>query len=79
MHLDRAHAHEEGLRDLLVREPVRCQLDDTTLGLGQLARRLRTAPAYPGLLSSRLLGPAGRAQLVELARRLVERPAGGAS
>ena len=73
VHLDRADGDEEALRDLLVRQPFGCELRDALLRGGQLAARLRPPAADAVVLGARLTRPAGRAQLVELGRRCVER------
>ena len=78
MPLDRVHGDEQLLRDPFVRQPLRRELDHAALGRRQLALRLGPPGADPPELGARLLGPARRAELVERAARLLERPSSGA-
>ena len=73
--LDRAHAHEELGSDLLVRPPLRCELGDSPLRLGQLVGG-RRATADPSELCPCLLGPEAGSELLEDGERSLERLAG---
>src|SRR5580765_7909609 len=78
VHLDRVDGDEQRLRDLLVREAVRGELDDALLCGRELAWRLRPAGTDPLQLGARFLGPAGGADLVEGRDGLLERAPRGA-
>src|SRR5262245_34298463 len=78
MELDGADADDERLRDLLVRETLRGEPGDATLGRGQLARRRTPTGADALELRTSMLGPTRRSQLVECRCRALQRRAGGA-
>src|SRR5215218_3822752 len=61
VHLDGPHADGEGLRDLFVRQPVRGELDDASLGGREVAARIRATSADEAMLRARVIGPPGGA------------------
>src|SRR6185436_14676212 len=56
MHLDGVDREVERAGDLLVREPFRRELDDLTLGRGELAARSRPPPADALEIGPRAVG-----------------------
>jgi len=73
----RAGAHEQGVRDLLVRASGCGKPSDPSFDLGELASS-RTTPAHPGELGPGPVGPERRAELLEDREGVLERLPGGA-
>src|SRR4051794_3996778 len=78
MHFDGVDREVERPGDLLVREPLRGELDDLALGRGELAARPRPPPADALEIGPRAVGPALGTELRERGDRGLERLARGA-